>query len=202
MTNIIGIADMREKFRIKYDSDKEAVFLVHTPSKIVKFPESSQGIYALDMEQNDNEYENKIFEKKKKTNISNVIRIEDNKTYFSKHQIKQAEKVRKLLFALGLPTYKELKRLMDTNGLQDSPISSQDVTIAEKIYQKEVLTLKGNSTKNKPNRIIDPKVPPDIREIHQTITLAIDIIYVNNCYFLTTIPILLNSSLFKKNHWS
>ena len=30
-------------------------------------------------------------------------------------------------------------------------------------------------------------MPPDIREIHQNITLAIDIICVNNCSFLTTI---------------
>ena len=36
MTNIIGLAKMRTKFRKKHDSDKEAVFLVHTPSKIIR----------------------------------------------------------------------------------------------------------------------------------------------------------------------
>ena len=41
MTNIIGLADMRKKFRVTYDSDKETEFLVHTPSKIIKFPETS-----------------------------------------------------------------------------------------------------------------------------------------------------------------
>ena len=90
------------------------------------------------MEQKDNKYENKMIKDKKKTNISNVITIENNKTYFSKRQIKQAETVQKILFALGLTNFKEVKRLIDTNGLRDSPISSQDVTIAEKIYQKEV----------------------------------------------------------------
>ena len=35
MTNIIGLADMRKKFRITYDSDKEVGFLVHSPSKII-----------------------------------------------------------------------------------------------------------------------------------------------------------------------
>ena len=58
MTNIIGLADMRKKFRITYDSDKEAAFLVHTPSKIIKFPETSEGIYALDMKHK-NKYEDR-----------------------------------------------------------------------------------------------------------------------------------------------
>ena len=69
MTNIIGLADMRKKFRITYNSDKEAVFLVHTPPKIIQLPESSEGMYALDMEQNNNEYENNMI-KNKKTQIS------------------------------------------------------------------------------------------------------------------------------------
>ena len=64
--------------------------------------------------------------------------------YFSKRQIKQAKKVLEILFALGLPTYKDLKRLIDNNGLRDSPISSKDIDIAEQIYQKEESTLKGN----------------------------------------------------------
>ena len=64
-----------------------------------------------------------MIKNKKKTYISNVITIENNKIYFSKRQTKQAEKVQKLLlYALGLPTYKELKRLINTNGLRDLPI--------------------------------------------------------------------------------
>ena len=100
-TNIIGLADMRKKFRITYDIDKEAVLLVHTPFKIIKFSESSEGIYMLDMEQKGNKYENEIVKNKKRTNISNVITIEKNKIHFSKRQIKQAEIVRILFFALG-----------------------------------------------------------------------------------------------------
>ena len=98
------------------------------------------------MEQKDNKYKNKVIKNKKETNIFNVITIENNKIYFFKCQIKQAEKARKLLYAIGLPTYKELKRIINNNGLRDSPISSQDVAIAEKIYQKEVSILKGNTT--------------------------------------------------------
>ena len=72
---------------------------------------------------------------------------------------------------------------------QESPISSEDVAIAEKIHKKEISTLKGNTTKNKPDRITDPTISvlTEIKEIYQNITLAIDIICVNDCYVLTTI---------------
>ena len=65
MKNIIGLADMRKKFRNTYDSDKEAAFLVHTPSKIIEFPELSEGIYALDMEHKDKKYKYKMIKNKK-----------------------------------------------------------------------------------------------------------------------------------------
>ena len=50
MTNMIGLADMRRKLKITYDSNKEAALLVHNSSKIIKFPGLSEGIYALDIE--------------------------------------------------------------------------------------------------------------------------------------------------------
>ena len=56
MTNKIGLAHMRKKFRITYDSDKEAAFFVYTPTKVIKFPETSEGIYAINMENKKNEH--------------------------------------------------------------------------------------------------------------------------------------------------
>ena len=61
MTTIISLTDMRKKFRITYDSDEEAAFFVHTPTKVIKFPEISEGIHAINMENmksNDENIEN------------------------------------------------------------------------------------------------------------------------------------------------
>ena len=83
---------MRKKFRITYDSDKEAVFFVHTPTKVIKFPETSEGIYAINMENmksNDENIEND------KENTCNVITIKNNMKYFSQRQIKEAKKCEK-----------------------------------------------------------------------------------------------------------
>ena len=50
LRNIIGLTDMRKKFRVTYDSSKESAFLVLTPSKVIKFPETKEGVYAIDMD--------------------------------------------------------------------------------------------------------------------------------------------------------
>ena len=80
-----------------------------------------------------------MIKNKKKTNISNVITIENNKKQFSECQIKQAGKVQKLLFVLGLPTCKEVKRLSDSNGLRDLPISfSRRCNCRENISKRSI----------------------------------------------------------------
>ena len=37
LTNIIGLRDMRTRYRVIYDSDKEPAFLIHTKKGIIKF---------------------------------------------------------------------------------------------------------------------------------------------------------------------
>jgi hypothetical protein len=68
-------------------------------------------------------------------------------------------------------------------------VTTEDVNIAEKIFGKDMSSLKGKSTRRSP-----PVVWEDIIEIsseliaqHKEIDLCIDIMYVNECGFMTTI---------------
>ena len=102
LTNIIGLTDMRKIFWLTYESSKESAFLVHTPSKIIKFPETKEGIYAIDM---DEKIAGKMTEKKLKRilmkkiekeikkrklknnkNITMVTTVKDNEKFYSKVQ--------------------------------------------------------------------------------------------------------------------
>ena len=49
MTNIIGLSQMRKKYRVTYDSQKEPAFHIHMKNKIIKFPETKDGLYAIEM---------------------------------------------------------------------------------------------------------------------------------------------------------
>ena len=50
ITNIIGLSQMRFKYRITYDSEKEAAFFIYMKNNIVKFPETMDRLYAVNME--------------------------------------------------------------------------------------------------------------------------------------------------------
>ena len=51
LTNIIGLTNMRKKFRVTYDSSKEPAFLIHTKNGIIRFPEIKRAVYAIDMDE-------------------------------------------------------------------------------------------------------------------------------------------------------
>ena len=48
MTNIIGLSQMGQKYRVTYDSEKEPAFYIHMPGKIVTFSERTEEV-AIDM---------------------------------------------------------------------------------------------------------------------------------------------------------
>ena len=80
LTNIIVLTDMRKKFRVMYNSSKESAFLVHTPSKIIKFSETKEGVYAIDMD----EKIKKTDEEKLKRDLIKKIEKETKKTEIRK----------------------------------------------------------------------------------------------------------------------
>ena len=73
--------------------------------------------------------------------------------------------------------------------IQNSPVSEEDVKVAEKIYGKDISTLKGKSTRTKPvpkvNDVIE--IPKALLRKHQNVKLCADIMYIQNMPFLTTI---------------
>ena len=49
MTNIIGLSQMRCKYRVGCDSEMEPAFFIRMKNKIVKFSETMDRLYALNM---------------------------------------------------------------------------------------------------------------------------------------------------------
>ena len=49
LTNIIGLSQIRRQHRVTYDFGKEPASFIHMDGKIVKFPETNDGLYALDL---------------------------------------------------------------------------------------------------------------------------------------------------------
>ena len=139
MTNIIGLSQLRSKYRITYDSKKEPAFFIHMKNKIVKFPETMDGLYALNMD-------NKI-EDYKSDEISMVTITEEFKKLYSNRQIMRARKARDLHHLLGAPSPQDLKAIIIQNLIKDNPITVQDVNLAMELFGPDIGLLKGKTTR-------------------------------------------------------
>jgi hypothetical protein len=75
------------------------------------------------------------------------------------------------------------------NAIKNCPVTTEDVNIAEKIFGKDMSSLKGKSTRRSPPVVREDaiKIPGKLVAQHKEIDLCIDIMYVNECGFMTTI---------------
>jgi len=73
--------------------------------------------------------------------------------------------------------------------LPNCPITKDDIICAEEILGPNLGSLKGKTARTKPSKVIIGKynkLPADILEKHGDITLAVDIMYINEIPFMMT----------------
>jgi hypothetical protein len=75
------------------------------------------------------------------------------------------------------------------NAIRNCPVTTEDVNIAKKIFGPNMSSLKGKSARRKstPVREDTIEIPEELIANNCEIELCIDIMYVNECGFTTTI---------------
>lgn len=96
LANILSLSQLRKCCRVTMDTDKEAAIVVHRKDgSTMKFLEYTTGLYFYDTAQNNSNHS--------KSNVNNycfVNTVANNKTMFTKRQIKNADLARKLYTVL------------------------------------------------------------------------------------------------------
>lgn len=120
--------------------------------------------------------------------FSFVVTVADNMKLFS-HQLVGAEKVRSLHTGLAFPSESDYKRILKSNQVQECPVTLDDEKIMTKIWGESVASLKGKTTRKAPSAILTDiiEVPAEIQELHQIVTISIDIVFVNKMPFFLTL---------------
>ena len=118
-----------------------------------------------------------------------VSTVAENCGNYTTQQIEKAKEARKLYHNIGVPTVKNFKYMLKSNGIKNCPVTIEDVKIAEDIWGKDISYLKGKTTRNRP-----PVVKSDLIEISKelkakgySVTLCIDTMYTNKIGFLASI---------------
>ena len=194
ITNIFSYAEMSDRYRITYDSNKADEFVVHLPNKDVRFTRMGMNLY--------------VFKPPKCAQVATVLlnTVEENKKFYTQRQFDRAKRARDLYNALGTPSVNDFKAIIRMNAIANNPVTTDDINMAEKIFGPDIGAIKGKTTRRKPIPVVDDyvEIPKELLEAQQEVTLCIDGMKVNGLSFLTTISrnIYYRTAQWVQNHTS
>ena len=184
IANVFALADITATKRVTMDSAVEKCFKVHRgDGSIVKFSECGEGLYVWRPE---------VCSKINKSNphLSFAQTVHDLENLYTPRQVQSAKNVRELQRRLAYPPQQRFEHIIKSGYILNCPYTVDDVRRAYHIYGPIVEALKGKTTRARPAIVPSyalVKLPSYIMNIHQQVTLCIDILLVNGNYFLHTI---------------
>ena len=156
------------------------------------------GLYFFDTNNTDYFVKNKS----QVSNYSLLQTVTDNKTYFSKQEIKGADTSREMQEYLFYPGTKTLENYVSQNLITNCEITANDVNHAELIYGTPIPYLQGNMVRRKPpihEKVEKIPLLPMIAAHHLKISLSVDFlsmeIYSSTPSQKVLISLLLNTVL-------
>lgn len=178
MTNILSLAKIREGgyHDVTYDIDKGQFVMTNLQTgKVTIFKQEPSGLHTAPLD----------------PDMCLLQTVEHNKSLYSKRQVAKADRAKALYYNIGTPSMEDFKHLIKMGSIQNCPVVLEDVQLMEKIYGKDIPTLKGKTVRKKPQPVVSDyvEVPKELIEAHQGIILCADIMYVEKLAFLVTISI-------------
>ena len=174
--NILSLNKAKTRFQVKFNSDHGNNFTLHDRSSgrlKHKFNASPEGLYYM---------------KSGSLQGSFLTTVSENEARYSQAEIDGAKAARSLLAKIGRPSTRDYIKILKGNMLPNAAVTVNDVKRAELLYGPDLGTLKGKTTRRKAP-YVDTRdvVPPSIAEEYKDVTIAIDVLHVNNIAFLATI---------------
>ncbi len=178
ITNILSFKHVIRQYRVEYDSAKSETFYVHREHEgkpTMEFIMHPSGLHYWDPRTTKNSM---IF----------LQTAEGNKMGFTKKQIKGAESARSLYAKLAYPSIEGFRWAVQSNTIQDCPVTVQNVDDAHVIWGKNIAALKGKTTRKATTHVSSDviKIPKELKELHKDVTMTADIFYENRIPFFIT----------------
>ena len=187
IANIFALKDLIKTHRVRYDSKVEDAFIVEVNGEDVKFTANDQGLYVFHFKKT--YIDNVKKHNKKITGVQHLQSMKKQLEGFTKREVERADRARKFYHMVGAPTLENLKMVIRQNLFKNCPVTSQDVNLAEKIFGSDISTLKGRTTRPRPEVVVDDSIdiPEELIRENEAIDLAIDLIFINRVVLMTAI---------------
>jgi hypothetical protein len=184
IANVISLRTLESKFKVTYDSTKDAgAFLCETPEGVIKFERCPMtGFPYVDM---------KKYGMKAATMMVQTIR--KNYEGYTREEVERAILARKMQARAGHPSetaYKrEVSRQSPSSIFQNSPVTPKDITNARSIFGPSLPCIKGKWTRGRPDPVRPEYVgvPAELITANKYETLAADVMFVSGLPFLVTL---------------
>jgi hypothetical protein len=132
-----------------------------------------------------------------------VNTVGENMGHFSAAEVTRAKQARKLYHTLGGPTPLNFKIILRSNQIKNCPVVEKDVDLAHAIFGEDVPTLKSKTVRRTPRPTIQDfiTIPPELVRKFSRIDLCIDVMYVNQIGFMTSIgyPLFFRKTVYADN---
>jgi hypothetical protein len=181
IANILSLSQVKRKFPITYNSKNGKEFHVIKPDKHVVFKESESGLYYHDTT-------NRAYLVLNADKMA-LDTVRNNREGFTDRDYEQAKRARKALDLVGYPSPKDFEHMVSSNMINNFPVTSIEVTNANKIFGPYLATLKGKTLRITPPPVMKDcaKIPKEIMSLNRNFTLAIDIMFINGLPFMVSI---------------
>ena len=176
IANIMSLDNVAKYFRITMDTEADNAMLLHKDDGMtMKFAPTGKGLYYHNLGTEDSALW---------TFITTVASKADKYTHRALQRARTARRFQNIIMRPGA------RQLMDVavTHLKGYPLTKADIQAAEDIYGPNLGALKGK-TVDCPNPHVPAgvdHVPTSIMEVHHSVTLAIDVMFINKVAFLIT----------------
>ena len=176
IANILSLKNVKNRHKVTYNSEDNR-FIVHHPEGNTVFNQSPRGLFFADVRNQHIALTN-----------YDVDTVEENSVGYSLAQRRAARRARRAQIMMGHPSDRDFAAMVRMNSLMNNPVTSADLTAASRIYGRDLGAVRGKTKRTQPNPAVANyvEVPAQIRDLHSTVDISGDIMFINGIPFFLT----------------
>ncbi len=175
MTYIICLKNLIRLYQVTYNSKRWTVFIVHCeefglPNMVYNMQPCGLHVY---------------YPKKTDGQYGFVQTVVANMKFFTKQQIEGTLKTRHLYKTLGYPSNANFEAVLQVGDIGGCTVTVHNAKVAYKIWEASIPRLKGSTLRETGQCKVQSlvKVPKELLQLQQKISIGIDIFFVNGHFF-------------------
>jgi uncharacterized protein Yka (UPF0111/DUF47 family) len=181
VANILCFYDLTKVYEVSFNSHENYFMVKGQTNEVLEFkPKGKMYICDASHLANQNNTDK---------NFALINTVEENEMRFSPREVEGAKQARELQRRLGHPSVKDLIKMLSSGSILNCPVTVHDVKRAIEIYGPDLASLKGKTTRHKPESVkietIDRIIPPEI-------IICLDVFTISGLPFLLSISKRLN----------